>query len=321
MNNSTSLKQMPPHIYDLINTICSNEGISYSSIIDEIDSFLYNNHPKSQYLLQDILNQTLYPVKYETHDDIYFYISAARLNNVINKICGENGTTLKQIVNDINDDYQIHHPKNKTETQYLITVDVLKKLKNTNLHKRAQIPSWVLDALHRRYNINPDYIIGNSDSMFDEAGITYKCFSKIFPEWKTVNASFIDENNIPHTDQYLLLTTNSHLYEFLKQADSARYTTSEGMIRFNQNLKEYEKEFNNKNDSQYKEYVLLPTEDLDKILLNSIAQDKSLPRGMGFDDVIDCANYYSFLYRERISPFTGCQSSDLTAEENSITKS
>lgn len=170
----------------------------------------------------------------------------------------------------------------------------LDKLKN--LRKRpSNISSWILVTLQELYQINPDYIIGDSDDMTYKAGITYDCFKSIFPEWCTVTAEYQNQQGETINDKYLHVTCDSHLYDFLIKRESAKCMSEDGTVTFNENLQKYEEEFNSQTKPAYKSFVLLPAKNLDSLLRYLIVQDKSLPQDIGFEEVVDHAKFYSFL--------------------------
>lgn len=284
---------LPPHLTDLINTICDHETVKFSDIIKEIDTFLYESHPQSQREIKEILDACSLSHPNLTSEELFVCFSPERLNNVIKALCENEDMTQEKIVQEIRIDLRNNHPSNTIP----FSIDILKKIKT-----KKTISCWILDAFQRRFNINPDYIRASSTEMYYKAGITYNCFSKIFPDWQPINAPYMDENGTQHMDRYLLLTADSNFYNFLMKADAARYKTSEDLTTFNQSLLEYEQEFNNQNTLSYKEYVLLPTEDLDNRLQIAIAEDAKFPHDiLEFEEIIDLDKHYSFLSRKQNS--------------------
>lgn len=233
-------------------------------------------------------------------EDVSIGYDVMRFKSVITNICETNRIRQDTLTDLIDKSISEIHPKENVNHGFYFDKDQLNNLKRKSSRK---ISSWVLEALRNLYHVNPDYIIGTSDDMFDKAGITYDCFKTIFPEWKTVTANYRDPQGEDKIDKYLYLTCDSHLYDFLIKRASTQYMSMNETVSFNQDLEKYEKEFNDQKKANGEYYLLLPAEPYRNLLRHQISQEQNLSpdEDLMLHEVIDHANYFSLLLAEKES--------------------
>ncbi len=127
------------------------------------------------------------------------------------------------------------------------------------------IPDEVITALHKLYNINPDYLRGESDVMLDSAKIYLESMEKIVKTWSTAERHYIDETNGPSVDRYLHITMDSDFYHFLVETDKAKMLQEMGMKSFDEEFQKCRENYNEKREKEFKEYVLIPRSEFFKM--------------------------------------------------------
>lgn len=168
-----------------------------------------------------------------------------RMNNVVNKLMQEKKfSTLSELSNCLS--MATDPPKDISENS-------LSKYCNST----KQIPKDILSLFHDLYQVNPDYIRGNSDNMFDEAEIKYAKFQDLVYDWNIVE--YEDKQ------RFLYLSFDSDFYNFLLEKGSAEILQEKGFLSFEEEEEKIKKKYNeSKKDIQ--EYVLLPKNSLMEIV-------------------------------------------------------
>lgn len=120
-----------------------------------------------------------------------------------------------------------------------------------------KISSDFLTRLHEVYNINPDYVYGNSTMMLDIYGKQLSNLISFTNEkWDTVSRTSIDQDGNETTNHYLHFTMDKNFYDFLMDVDVAKLACENGVSSLSDEifrLKElYEAEPN------MQEFVVIP---------------------------------------------------------------
>lgn len=127
------------------------------------------------------------------------------------------------------------------------------------------IPEYVLEALYRLHYINPDYILGKSECMVD-------LFAEFFDK---IKGKKIDEREpgtivapifvIKQNDfKYIIIKMDSRFYDYITSISSEKLPSP-----FTENIEKERNDFITETYGQkeiyYKEYALIPDEELKKI--------------------------------------------------------
>lgn len=138
------------------------------------------------------------------------------------------------------------------EKEKNITIDKANFSKIVN--GKRKITEEIENALSELYGINPAFLEGKSNDMFLINQLSFQTFAQIFKEWKITE---YDDPNEEQCKQYLHLTMDKNLYDFLINFDKVNLLKEHGMECFNQEISKYKENFL-QSGPQYEEYVLIP---------------------------------------------------------------
>ena len=151
---------------------------------------------------------------------------------------------------------------------------------------KQKINDVLINDLHKAYNINPDYIHGKSNCMFDIMSDAFKAFEKIVSDWSTV--SNVSDKNPDHHNEYLILTLSSAFYDFLLAVSKAdlfpEVWTKEKMSEISELTQKYNPPYLSK---IFKEFVLVPRNEFTEILSDYMDRRKKLSEVLNLEDHID----------------------------------
>lgn len=115
--------------------------------------------------------------------------------------------------------------------------------------KVKEIPEDVLNLFHSEYQVNPDYIRGNSDNMFDEAEIKYSLLTELVHDWQILEYG-ADE-------RFLHLQLDKNFYQYILEIGHAEILQENGMLSSDEEEAKIRKKYN-ESEEDIAEYVLLP---------------------------------------------------------------
>lgn len=177
-----------------------------------------------------------------------------RMSDVVNKLIQKKKvSTLAELSNCLS--IATNPPKDISETTLSKYCRVTK-----------QIPEYILTLLHNLYQVNPDYIRGNSDNMFDEAEIKYSKFQDLIDDWNIVEYE--------DSQKFLYLSFDSDFYNFLLEIGHAEILQEKGMQSYEEEEKKIKRKYNESQKST-QEYVLLPKNSLMEIV-SDVRKDTKL---------------------------------------------
>lgn len=132
-----------------------------------------------------------------------------------------------------------------------------------------------LQALHEKYKVNPEYLLGESSIMFDNIAPQFKGFTAFVKAWDTViklkRTADGEQKRVP----YLHLSMNREFYDFLLEVDQNDLYTKEGFLTESEYINRINTIFNNKNES-IQDFVVIPCEDFLTIIDENKKSRKAL---------------------------------------------
>lgn len=182
--------------------------------------------------------------------------------NQNNPIYVEQGKQLKNVINYI---IKKHYPhktisflidciNNKYDTDYERTYF-------SHLQKGSRpIPNKLIKILNKEYNINSDYIYGNSKSMLDTLNMQFDCFCQIAGDWLAV---FCKDKPKSIENSFLQIEMDSNLYNFLIAKSNKSLFERGEVLSINDTII-YDEEDIKDMKSINKNYLLIPLENVQK---------------------------------------------------------
>ena len=135
-------------------------------------------------------------------------------------------------------------------------------------------PSF-LTKLHKKYNINPNYVYGSSDMMLDIYGKQLSNLISFTNEkWDTVFRTSTDENGNEITNRYLHFTMNKNFYDFLLDVDVAKMACEKGVSSLSDEISRLKELYDAEPDLQ--EFVVIPRNEFTEIVQEHAAERKQL---------------------------------------------
>lgn len=126
-------------------------------------------------------------------------LQAERFDKVLNNL-KECGITPSKIASIIKDEVNIQIDSSKIHqfrTSYKI------------------IPEEVKIALHKYFNVNPNFIEGKSESMYDGLKVESELFEKLVESFSVEKRYYFNSDNQELCSDFLILEVNHYLYNFL----------------------------------------------------------------------------------------------------------
>lgn len=143
-----------------------------------------------------------------------------------------------------------------------------------------KIPEDVLTLLHQVYCVNPDYIKGNSDKMFDEASLKYSLLQELVYDWQILEYE--------EGERFLHFRLDKNFFQYLLDIGHSEILQEEGMLSYEEEEAKIREKYNRSHE-EIEEYVLLPRNRFIEI----ITEDKSELKY--FSELIDTIQYQDYL--------------------------
>lgn len=148
--------------------------------------------------------------------------------------------------------------KKKGKTQAKIADDLDINADNISGYKKGktkEIPDSFLNGLQEQYHINPDYIQGTSQFMYDIPGFRLQNFEKVVDSWDTVELPVRLDDGTKEIEKFIHLTMDKNFYSFLIEAERVHELASEGIVDECKKRHELSTLYSGEPDAQ--EYVLI----------------------------------------------------------------
>ena len=149
----------------------------------------------------------------------------------------------------------------------------------TNLKsgKRKTITKELINKLHQKFHVNPDFLLLKSDCPFDSIGKKLEHFEAFADDWKIVNGNH---------DNCLLLKIDSNFYEFLLDYYKIKLANSDGIVDLEEAKANAQETHYNDNPS-IEDYLLIPRSCLIEILKSDM-ENINVDGIMNLQDFKDC---------------------------------
>lgn len=145
------------------------------------------------------------------------------------------------------------HTQEKIADELDINADNISGYK---IGKTKEIPDSFLDGLQEKYFINPGYIRGTSELMYDMQGFRLTHFEKFTDSWETVEQPVRTDDGKIASEKFICLTMNENFYNFLIAAEKARDSASDGIGDEQEELRNQSVIYSG--ESKRQEYLLIP---------------------------------------------------------------
>lgn len=143
-----------------------------------------------------------------------------------------------------------------------------------------EIPEDVLTLFHQEYHVNPDYIKGKSDKMFDEASLKYSLLQELVYDWQILECG--------EGERFLHLQLDQNFFQYLLDIGHSEILQEQGMRSYEEEEEKIRKKYN-ESEEKIEEYVLLPRNRFIEI----VTEDKSNLKY--FNELIDTFLYQNYL--------------------------
>lgn len=130
--------------------------------------------------------------------------------------------------------------------------------------KIKYIPEKLLQALHKCYSINPEYIRLQSELMLDTLGEYYKYFEKLVKSWRVEECEQRDPKGNNYTVKQIYLKIDKNFFDFLFDVKKASLFDEIGVGSSTAEIENLKRLYLSKPNIQ--EYVLSPVETHFKII-------------------------------------------------------
>lgn len=139
------------------------------------------------------------------------------------------------------------------QTDYEVVIDTsyLSKMKSGE----KPIKEELVNCLKEKYNINPEYILGESESLLDTLSINFDNFCSIANNWMTISQSKTSQK------YNLLLEMDDNLYRFLLQNPRKNLLYTGKEFSFEDTIIYTRQQLRCKKPD-YQRYILIPEEDV-----------------------------------------------------------
>lgn len=161
-------------------------------------------------------------------------------------------------------EYKLANELNNLEMGLAIDRSLISKYKDVT----RKIPIQVIEGLHKKYDINPYYLLGTSDEMLDIAKIHLRCFKKFVKSWKTVEKTYQNEDGNQVTNKYLNLAFDSNFYELLLEINSAEANKEFSDAGYEAHIKDVKEKYTNQKLKLLRHYIVIPQDEFLTILTN-----------------------------------------------------
>lgn len=158
----------------------------------------------------------------------------------------------------------------------------------------SNLTEGIILGLKECYNINPQYLRGDSDIMImNGAENVLDSLNCIFKDWNTVEKKYIQSSGKTVTESYLCFSMNRQLYDFLLKYNLiALLDMDEECLK--SALETLKFIYDSQDKCEEEQYVLLPKNSLLEIIRDEKRNQKV------FDEIIDTSEYQHFADGEKI---------------------
>lgn len=141
---------------------------------------------------------------------------------------------------------------------------------------KKKLPNELITELHKKYNVNPDFLLLKSDCPFDTIGIMLEHFESFIDDWKVANGQ---------NEKCLHLRINSNFYDFLLELYKLKEIKDNGIIDYEKSKNDLQEVYNG--DPLLKDYLLIPRECLTEIVQSEM-ENINVDGILNFLDYKDC---------------------------------
>ena len=197
------------------------------------------------------------------------------LKNVFDYLKDEKGISQETVANTISNDDDMNNGIDST---------IISKYKTGKIQCT---PDNFLSKLEKHYNINPQYVRGESEIMINPLGTKFSAFEHIVNSWDTVERTCTDSNNNKEIKKYLHLTMDRNFYDFLIEVDKTKLIVEDGWSSQEAEMERAKKLFLGKPNLE--EFVIIPR----NVFWEIVKEDKENRKNL--QEVINTAMHTDYL--------------------------
>lgn len=177
----------------------------------------------------------------------------------------EQGKRLQNVLDDLNKELSMTEMASKIDKKVTIQIDASKLYQFCNKYK--SLSDEVINAFHECFNVNPLYIKGRSESMYDDMKVECEFFKKLVEAFSVEKRYYLDSDEQELYEDFLVLKIKHDFYNFLievanlqtlKKQDEKRYHEELNKIFVKYNKLKEENKLKKEKDISYGKYALLP---------------------------------------------------------------
>ena len=169
------------------------------------------------------------------------------------------------------------HTQAKIADELGINADNISSYK---IGKTKEIPDAFLDGLQEKYFINPGYIRGTSELMYDMQGFRLTHFEKFADSWETVEQPVRSDAGEIEFEKFICLTMDKNFCDFLIEAEKAHDRANEGIRDEQKDLKNLSVTYSG--ESKPQEYLLIPRNNFSEMVEEFKRKKRTLEEVLDF---------------------------------------
>ena len=169
------------------------------------------------------------------------------------------------------------HTQAKIADELGINADNISSYK---IGKTKEIPDAFLDGLQEKYFINPGYIRGTSELMYDMQGFRLTHFEKFADSWETVEQPVRSDAGEIEFEKFICLTMDKNFCDFLIEAEKAHDRANEGIGDEQEDLKNLSVTYSG--ESKPQEYILIPRNNFSEMVEEFKRKKRTLEEVLDF---------------------------------------
>ena len=169
------------------------------------------------------------------------------------------------------------HTQAKIADELGINADNISSYK---IGKTKEIPDAFMDGLKEKYLINPGYIRGTSELMYDMQGFRLTHFEKFADSWETVEQPVRSDAGEIVFEKFICLTMDKNFCDFLIEAEKAHDRANEGIGDEQEDLKNLSVTYSG--ESKPQEYLLIPRNNFSEMVEEFKRKKRTLEEVLDF---------------------------------------
>ena len=176
----------------------------------------------------------------------------------------EQGKRLQNVLDDLKKELSQTEIASEINKRVTIQIDGSKLKQFCSTYKF--ITDEIINAFHECFNVNPLYIKGRSESMYDDMKVECEFFKKLVEEFSVEKRYYLDSDEQELYEDFLVLKIKHDFYNFLIEVANLQTLKKQDEKQYHEELNKIFVKYNKlkeenklkKEDISYGKYALLP---------------------------------------------------------------